>query len=73
MELSTTGLNKAADTVSLQAEIAQSRVTAASENVKVAASSVEELAASIGEIASQVAKSTEVASLEMRPPASARL
>jgi methyl-accepting chemotaxis protein len=61
LEMSSTGLNKAADTVSLQAENAQSCVTAASENVTVAASSVEELAASIGEIASQAAKSTDVA------------
>ena len=62
LEMSSTGLNKAADTVPLEADNAKSRVTAASENVTAAASSVEELAASIGEIASQAAKSTDVAS-----------
>jgi methyl-accepting chemotaxis protein len=61
LEISSTDLNKAADTVSSEAGIAKSRVSAASENVTAAASSVEELAASIGEIASQAAKSTDVA------------
>jgi methyl-accepting chemotaxis protein len=61
LEMSSTDLNKTADTVSSEAANAEQRVGAASENVAAAASSVEELAASIGEIAAQAAKSTEVA------------
>ncbi len=61
LEMSSTDLNKTADTVSSEAHTAEQRVTAASDNVTAAASSVEELAASIGEIASQAAKSTDVA------------
>ena len=61
LEMSSTDLNKVADTVSTEAHGAEQRANAASENVTTAAGSVEELAASIGEIASQAAKSTEVA------------
>jgi methyl-accepting chemotaxis protein len=61
LEMSSTGLNKAADIMSAEAQTAERRVGAASDNVTAAASSVEELAASIGEIASQAAKSTDVA------------
>lgn len=61
LEMSSTDLNKVADTVSAEAHSAEQRASAASENVTTAAGSVEELAASIGEIASQAAKSTEVA------------
>jgi methyl-accepting chemotaxis protein len=61
LEMSSTDLNKVADTVSAEAHSAEQRANAASENVTTAAGSVEELAASIGEIASQAAKSTEVA------------
>ena len=61
LELSSSDLNKAADTVSDEASNAETRVNAASEHVTTAAGSVEELAASIGEIASQAGKSTDVA------------
>jgi len=61
LEISSSDLNKAADTVSSEARTAEQRVAAASDNVTVAASSVEELAASISEIASQATKSTDVA------------
>jgi methyl-accepting chemotaxis protein len=61
LEISSSDLNKTADTVSSEAHNAEQRVIATSGNVTAAASSVEELAASIGEIASQAAKSTDVA------------
>jgi methyl-accepting chemotaxis protein len=61
LEMSSTKLNSAADSVMAESRTAESRVAAASENVTAAAGSVEELAASIGEIASQASKSTEVA------------
>jgi len=50
LEMSLTGLNKAADTASLQAETPKAALPP---HVAVAASSVEELAASIGEIVSR--------------------
>jgi methyl-accepting chemotaxis protein len=61
LEMSSTDLNKAADTMSAEAQTAERRVGNASDNVTAAVSAVEELATSIGEIASQAAKSTEVA------------
>ena len=61
LEMSSTDLNKAADTVTSEAGAAEQRVGAASDNVSAAAGSVDELAMSIGEIASQAAKSTDVA------------
>jgi methyl-accepting chemotaxis protein len=61
LEITSSDLNKAADTVSSEAHSAEQRVTAASDNVTAAAGSIEELAVSIGEIASQAAKSTDVA------------
>jgi methyl-accepting chemotaxis protein len=61
LELSSTNLNSAADAVTNESRIAESRVSAASQNVTASASSVEELAASIGEIAGQAAKSTGIA------------
>ncbi len=61
LELSSTNLNKTADTVSTEARNAEARANAASENVTSAAGSVEELAASIEEISSQATKSTDVA------------
>ncbi|MBV9955844.1 MAG: methyl-accepting chemotaxis protein [Pseudolabrys sp.] len=61
LEMSSSDLTKAADTVSAEAHTAEERANAASANVTAAAGSVEELAASIGEIASQATKSTDVA------------
>jgi methyl-accepting chemotaxis protein len=61
LELTSTLLNGAADTVSAEAGKAEQRVGVASGNVTAAASSIEELAASIGEIAEQANRSTEVA------------
>ncbi len=61
LEMSSTDLNKAADTVTSETSAAEQRVSAASDNVSAAAGSVDELAMSIGEIASQAAKSTDVA------------
>jgi methyl-accepting chemotaxis protein len=61
LEISSSDLNKAADTVSVESRTAEQRVSAASDNVTSAAGSVEELAASIGEIAAQASKSTDVA------------
>lgn len=61
LEIMSSKLNGAADTVSTQARTAEERVTAASANVTTAAGSIEELATSIGAIASQASKSTEVA------------
>ena len=62
LEVTSTQLNGAADSVSAEARTAEESVGVASCNVTTAASSVEELAASIGEIASQANRSTEVAS-----------
>jgi len=61
LEVMSSKLNGAADTVSTQARTAEERVTAASANVTTAAGSIEELATSIGAIASQASKSTQVA------------
>ncbi|MGI8526964.1 MAG: methyl-accepting chemotaxis protein, partial [Pseudolabrys sp.] len=61
LELSSSDLTKAADTVSTEAGTAEQRANAASENVTTAAGSVEELAASISEISAQAGKSTDVA------------
>jgi methyl-accepting chemotaxis protein len=61
LESSSAMLNKAADAVTSESQMAETRANAASENVTNAASAVEELAASINEIVSQTAKSSEVA------------
>ncbi|MGA7971527.1 MAG: methyl-accepting chemotaxis protein [Pseudolabrys sp.] len=61
LEMSSSDLNKAADTVTAEAGAAEQCVGAASDNVTAAAGSVDELAMSIGEIASQAAKSNDVA------------
>jgi methyl-accepting chemotaxis protein len=61
LEMSSSDLNKAADTVTAETGVAEQRVSAASDNVTAAAGSVDELAMSIGEIASQAAKSNDVA------------
>jgi methyl-accepting chemotaxis protein len=61
LEITSTQLNGAADSVSAEARTAEARVGTAAGNVTAAASSVEELAASIGEIAGQANRSTEVA------------
>jgi methyl-accepting chemotaxis protein len=61
LEATSTQLNGAADTVSIEARTAEQRVGSASGNVTTAAGSVEELAASIGEIADQAHRSTGVA------------
>ena len=61
LEISSSDLNKTADTVSVESRTAEQRTSAASDNVTAAAGSVEELAASIGEIAAQASKSTDVA------------
>jgi methyl-accepting chemotaxis protein len=61
LEITSTQLNGAADSVSAEARTAEDRVGSAAGNVTAAASSVEELAASIGEIAGQAHRSTEVA------------
>ena len=55
-------LNKAADAVTAESQIAETRANAASQNVTDAAGAVDELAASINEIVTQTAKSNEVAS-----------
>jgi methyl-accepting chemotaxis protein len=62
LDVTSTQLNGAADSVSAEARTAEESVAVASGNVTTAASSVEELAASIGEIAGQANRSTEVAS-----------
>jgi methyl-accepting chemotaxis protein len=61
LEMSSSDLDSAADTVSGEANQARRSVTAASDHVGAAAGSVEELAASIGDIFRQAAKSTDVA------------
>ncbi len=61
LEMSSSDLNKAADTVTAETGAAEQRVSAASDNVAAAAGSVDELAMSIGEIAAQAAKSNDVA------------
>src|SRR3954451_3499599 len=61
LEVTSTQLNGAADSVSTEARTAEERVGGALVNVTAPASSVEELAASIGEIAGQANRSTEVA------------
>ena len=61
LESSSTKLNKAADAVTAESQIAETRVKAASQNVTAAASAVDELAASINEVVSQTVRSNEVA------------
>ena len=61
LEITSTQLNGAADTVSAEARTAEERVGVAAGNVTTAAGAVEELAASISEIAGQARRSTDVA------------
>ena len=60
LEITSTQLNGAADTVSAEARTAEERVGVAAGNVTTAAGAVEELAASISEIAGQARRSTAV-------------